>query len=156
MLNKFQFLGILIIFGVIAISGCTSQNSSSAPNTVNIQYNAFNPNNLTVQAGTTVNWVNLDSNVHRVTSDSDVFDSNNLTKDQSYSFTFNQPGSYLYHCTIHPNEVGVIIVTGSSTTNFSTNTSNPQTNPSTPSSPSNPATPSTNSPIGYKISLFMR
>lgn len=146
--NKFLIFGILIIVAVVAVSGCTSQNNT-APNTVNIQNNAFNPNSLTVQTGTTVNWVNLDSNTHRVTSDSDVFDSGNLSKDQSYSFTFSQPGTYTYHCTLHPNEVGTIIVTASST-----NPSNPSTpsNPSNPSTSSNPSTPSTTSsgsPLGY-------
>ncbi len=147
--DKMLFLGILLIIGVIAISGCTSQNSTSAPNTVEIKYNSFNPNSLTVQAGTTVNWVNLDSTTHRVTSNLDVFDSGNLTKDQSYSYTFTQPGSYQYHCTIHPNEVGIIIVTESSATNPSTNPSNPTANPSTPSTPSNPSTGSGSSPFGY-------
>lgn len=62
---------------------------------------AFNPSTPNVKVGTTVMWINKDSVIHRVVSDSGLFGSANLTNGQSYNYTFNQTGSYPYHCTIH-------------------------------------------------------
>ena len=112
-LDKFL---ILVILGVIAVSGCTtSQNQTSAPNTVNIQNMAFNPSSLTVPVGTTVKWVNMDSTTHTVTSDTGVFNSGNLNNGQSFSYTFNQAGTFPYHCSIHTNIHGTIVVSSSAT-----------------------------------------
>ena len=58
--------------------------------------------------GDTVTWVNLDSAAHTVTSAS--FDSSSLAKGQSYKFTFNQAGTFKYHCTVHPSMLGEVIV----------------------------------------------
>jgi plastocyanin len=30
----------------------------------------------------------------------------------TFSFTFMQPGTYTYHCTVHPYMKGTIVVTG--------------------------------------------
>ena len=143
-LNKIQMLGILTIMGVVAVSGCTSQNQT-ASNTVNIQNGIFTPSSLTIPGGTTVNWVNLDSTTHTVTSDSDLFNSGNMSKDQSFSYVFNVAGTYTYHCTIHPGETGTIIVTSSTTT---PTPSNP-TNPTTPSNPSTPSSGNTGGSSGF-------
>jgi len=50
--------------------------------------NAFNPNPVTVAAGSTVTWTNTDSIPHTSTSD----------------------GTFHYHCAIHPGMVGTVIV----------------------------------------------
>lgn len=105
---------ILVIYGVVTISGCaqnqqnTSQNSSSA--TVMIQNFAYNPNTLTVKAGTNVTWVNQDSAIHDVASDSGAFASKDLAKGESYTHNFTKPGEYSYHCNEHPSMTGKIIV----------------------------------------------
>jgi plastocyanin len=45
-----------------------------------------------------------------VTSDTGVFDSPVLQPGASYSFEFTKPGTYAYHCTIHPFMTGKVVV----------------------------------------------
>lgn len=106
--KNFLFFGFLTVLAVVAISGCTSNT-----NTVTIQNMSFNPSTLNVQVGTTVTWINKDSTTHHVVSDSGVFDSGDLSTGMSYNYTFNQTGSYPYHCSIHPSMKGTIVVTTS-------------------------------------------
>lgn len=61
----------------------------------------FVPKLLVVRVGTTVKFANKDKVGHTVTSDTGLFDSGILTKGQEFSFTFTQPGEYLYHCKPH-------------------------------------------------------
>jgi plastocyanin len=75
---------------------------------------AYNPETLTVDAGTTVTWVNEDDFEHTVTSGTrdsptDLFDET-VAADESFSYTFEEPGTYSYYCSIHPGMDGVIIV----------------------------------------------
>lgn len=107
--KTFLFWGVVLLLAVVAISGCTSQTQNTA-NTVNIQNMAFNPSTLNVKVGTTVTWVNRDSTAHDVVSDTGLFNSGNLNNGQSYSYTFNQAGSFPYHCGIHPSMTGTIVV----------------------------------------------
>lgn len=72
---------------------------------------AFVPSTLTIPAGTTITWVNRDSSNHNIVSDTSLFNSGILSQNQTYSYTFNQTGTYNYHCGIHPNMTGTIIVT---------------------------------------------
>jgi plastocyanin len=72
----------------------------------------YSPSNFTVKVGTTVTWVNKDSTTHTVTSlGSNLFDSGDLPLGASFSYTFTQPGTYQYYCTIHPWMKGTIVVT---------------------------------------------
>lgn len=82
--------------------------------TVIINNNTFTPQTLVVPIGTTVTWRNDQNIPHTVTSDvQDEAESWNmqLNKDQTFSKTFTTPGTYTYHCTIHPSMTGTIIVT---------------------------------------------
>ena len=71
---------------------------------------AFSPPSLTVKAGTTVTWRNKDDIPHTVASSTRMFKSKALDTDDSYSFTFNEPGSYGYFCSLHPHMTGKIVV----------------------------------------------
>ena len=137
--NKFQFLVVLGILGIVAISGCTSNmmgatNPNLGPDAIAIQNSAFNPSLLHVQMGTTVTWSNLDSTAHHVVSDTGAFDSGVLNEGQSYSFTFTQPGTYQYHDAAQLTMRGSIVVTSLTPSNALIG--NPSTSNST-SSPSN-------------------
>ncbi len=92
--------------GTITVTG-------SAARDVAIQGFAFVPPSITIPAGTSVRWTNMDAIGHTSTSTSGVWDSGNLNQNQSYTHTFNTPGTYSYICTPHPNMTGTIIVTGS-------------------------------------------
>ena len=82
--------------------------SSASPNTIVIKDFSFNPTTLTVKKGTTITWINNDSVPHQIKSSS--FNSSELTKGQSYSFTFSKVGTFDYFCAIHPSMTGKIAV----------------------------------------------
>jgi len=70
----------------------------------------FGPDTLTVSAGATVTWTNSDTTQHTVTADDGSFDSGTLAQGQTFSHTFDTPGTYTYHCTIHPTMTATITV----------------------------------------------
>lgn len=78
------------------------------PNTINISNFSFQPGTMKVKVGTTVTWVNMDSTIHKIKSD--TFNSQNLNQGDKYSFTFNTKGSFPYSCAIHPSMTGTIVV----------------------------------------------
>lgn len=71
---------------------------------------AFTPKELTVKAGSTVLWTNKDDIPHTVTSDSNLFSSSVLDTNQTFQFTFDKPGKFLYFCKLHPMMTGVVAV----------------------------------------------
>jgi plastocyanin len=84
--------------------------TATAANEIVIQSMAFIPASLTVPVGTTVKWKNKDAITHTVTSDTGAWDSGNITGGGTFSFPFTAAGTYHYHCSIHPNMLGTIIV----------------------------------------------
>lgn len=70
----------------------------------------FNPTPLTVKAGSTVTWTNMDEEPHTVVSDTGLFKSGGMDTNESFSFKFDKPGTYHFTCSIHPNMVGTIVV----------------------------------------------
>jgi plastocyanin len=82
--------------------------------TVSIKNFAFNPPNATVAPGTPVTWVNNDQVSHTATANDGAFDSGTLQPGQSYSFKFDKPGTYAYHCEIHPYMTATVTVSGAS------------------------------------------
>jgi amicyanin len=76
---------------------------------------AFSPATLTIKAGTTVTWKNTTAVSHTVTSDDGKsFDSGTANpiaaQSGTFSFTFTTPGTFAYHCSIHPFMKATIIV----------------------------------------------
>jgi plastocyanin len=78
---------------------------------VTIQDFSFSPSALTIKAGMSVQWTNNGPSSHTTTSDDGVWDSGTLTPPSggygggggaSYQFTFAMPGTYTYHCKLHP------------------------------------------------------
>ena len=70
----------------------------------------FSPTPLMVKAGSTVTWTNMDDEPHTAVSDTGVFKSGGMDTNESFSFKFDEPGTYHYRCTIHPRMVGTIVV----------------------------------------------
>jgi plastocyanin len=73
---------------------------------------AFEPGTLSVPVGATVSWTNTGSRPHTVTADDGSFDSGRLDPGEQFSQTFDQPGTFTYHCGFHPEMLGSIVVTG--------------------------------------------
>jgi plastocyanin len=76
----------------------------------------WSPADITINAGDTVHWMNVDTAAHTVTGGSPadgpsgVFDSSLVMADATYEFTFDEAGSYDYFCMVHPWMVGSISV----------------------------------------------
>ena len=92
----------------------------------------FTPTNATIVIGVnnTVTWTNGDSAAHTVTPKSQpsggdwpAAGSSNLAAGQSYTFTFDVPGTYTYICSYHSWMAGGVIVKAAPLIATSTTTS---------------------------------
>lgn len=102
--------------------------STSSLNQVGIRGIVFVPAALEVEAGTEVTWVNEDDVDHTVTSGvqreqgvpgveedkpaqpDGIFDENLPGRDDTFSFTFEEPGTYAYFCDVHAGMTGEVVV----------------------------------------------
>jgi plastocyanin len=73
---------------------------------------AFGPQNLGAKVGESVTWTNEDGATHTVTADDGAFDSGNLAGGKTFSFAFDEAGTFAYHCNIHRSMTGKVTVTG--------------------------------------------
>jgi plastocyanin len=69
----------------------------------------YNPDEITVPAGTTICWTNTGQIPHTVTSG--LFDSGDLAPGDTFAYTFTDPGTYAYSCTSHPFMTATVTVT---------------------------------------------
>src|SRR3989344_5769365 len=102
--------------------------SFAAQITITMTDNAFSPQNITINAGDTVTWVNNGSAVHTATANTGSFDSGNIQPGQTFGATFNGAGTYAYRCKFHSGMTGTISVVtpgvpASTVVNTNTNTS---------------------------------
>ena len=77
---------------------------------MNMQNFAYQVANIQVRAGTTVTWTNQDNVPHSITFKNGMKDSGLLYQGQSFSYTFNTPGTYQYYCSVHPYMVATVTV----------------------------------------------
>src|SRR3989344_2247760 len=89
-----------------------SQQNISAMHSVNqvsMMDDYFSPKNITVQVGTTVTWKNNGSHIHSVTADNHSFDSGVIYSGATWSYTFNEVGTFPYYCKFHgaPGGIGM-------------------------------------------------
>ena len=106
---------LLVAVGCMDANGPTACTQSATLACVTIQDFTFSPASMTIKAGTTVEWVNNGPSAHTTTSDSaGVWNSGTLngptgsgpygggSAGGSFRFMFGTPGTYGYHCSIHP------------------------------------------------------
>ena len=77
---------------------------------VDIAEFAYSPDPVRVQAGGKVIWQNVDAVAHTATADDGSFDTGTIDEGKLKSETFKQPGTYAYHCEIHPTMHGTVEV----------------------------------------------
>lgn len=82
-----------------------------------IENYSFAPRDISVSRGTKITWQNRDRLSHTINSDPHpghtyfpALNSRILNYNDSFSVVFNEPGVYLYHCSVHPEMSGVIVV----------------------------------------------
>lgn len=128
-----KWWSLALVFGALLLAGCGAStasgtganNTPSAPTatkpaaTVKVKVvekdekYGFDTTMLTVAVGTTVEWTNATDAPHTVTSDTgSTLASPTIDPKGTFSFTFTQPGTYSYHCTLHPYMKATIVVTG--------------------------------------------
>jgi len=111
-----ELLGVLALLSLVFASGALRPRSvnaaqeGSAPNAVTIDSFSFAPMQMEIPAGTQVTWINKDDVPHTVVSVDHKFKSRALDTDEKFSFTFQDPGTYEYFCSVHPKMTGKIVV----------------------------------------------
>jgi plastocyanin len=103
---------VILAVAALALSWGAGRVAAAQENIIQVSAKnfMFNPATITVKAGATVTWLNLDEEPHTVFSNAGLFRSSALDTKESFSFTFDKPGTYHYLCTIHPQMLGTIVV----------------------------------------------
>ena len=94
-----------------------AESTTPAPNsttTVDIRGHAFNPAQLNVAPGTTVRFVNNGTEPHTATADNGLFDTGVLQPGSSFEVFLDGSGTANYHCELHPDMKGTVVVGGAS------------------------------------------
>ena len=84
----------------------------SANSTVQVGTNRLQPTEVSIAVGDTVTFHNQDEMFggHTIVANDGSFKSPPLGKDESWSHTFDKPGTYTYHIKEHPRAKGRIVV----------------------------------------------
>lgn len=70
----------------------------------------FAPETLEVAAGTTVTWTNNDHFTHDVVIlEPEETDVGQAKPGETVSFTFDEPGTYSYECSLHPQQMQAVV-----------------------------------------------
>jgi plastocyanin len=87
------------------------QQVSSPLQRVSIVDFGFDPVTLTITKGTKVRWTNTGNVTHTSTSTTGAWDSGSIAPDDAFTRRFKKVGTFRYHCTIHTQMRGKIVVT---------------------------------------------
>ncbi|MDW7733221.1 MAG: cupredoxin family copper-binding protein, partial [Methanolobus sp.] len=101
-------VGVVLLF-CITLTICPVQ---AQPQTEDIEIRdfAFQPESITIEPGTTIVWTNYDTAQHTVTSTGGIFDSGLFGEGETFEYTFTEPGTYEYFCTVHSFMEGEVVV----------------------------------------------
>lgn len=114
-------IAVIFLLAIFSISNSCNKDSTydtgvnpkvpgPGTNEVWIQGSAFNPETITVTAGTTITWTNKDGIIHTVTGNTGLFDSGNIGNSGTYSLKFTSAGTFQYYCRVHPAMTGKVAV----------------------------------------------
>ncbi len=102
-MRKLAILVAMLATAMLVVAPALAQDGATTE-VVTMQALEYTPSEITVAPGTTVRWVNQEQADHTVTSDEPggPLDSGVLDEGQSFEYTFETPGTFTYHCEIHP------------------------------------------------------
>jgi plastocyanin len=121
-MNGFDFSGVAVLAEEAGVTTVTAYltDSGDTPAAVattgeavqaEISQFVFSPNRIEIAAGDTITWTNRDDIAHTVTfEDMTLADSAPLDQGDSFSVTFDTPGTYAYQCNPHPDMRGTVVV----------------------------------------------
>lgn len=90
-----------------------AQGMMDDPSLIPMQGNQFIPGapaEKTVVAGTPVTWLNLDAEDHNIVALDFSYTSPLIKTGETWSFTYDAPGTYAYFCDLHRGMEGVLVV----------------------------------------------
>ncbi|MBZ0265430.1 cupredoxin domain-containing protein [bacterium] len=99
---------VLIILSSVLLSlvfiGCGSDNATPVERTIILKDGQLNVQHLTIPKGSKIIWKNMDGIGYTIQSGSVakptvLFRSSQLTINQKFEYTFDYPGTYVFHCT---------------------------------------------------------
>jgi plastocyanin len=121
-----QIIPALLAVAATMLAGCGGSDSNvnsppkpalvhskppSGASAVTISDFKFAPASLTVRSGANVTVSNDDSTAHTATADDgNSFDTGTVDPGSSQTISVRKPGSYAYHCSIHPFMKGTLVV----------------------------------------------
>ena len=113
----FMIAVMLIAFVLFLTPSAAVPLATEGVNEIIIKDQVFSPMIVNIDKGTKVTWTNLDSVPHQIKSDphpghTDLssLSSDPLNYNQTYSYTFAREGVFEYHCEVHPEMNGTIVV----------------------------------------------
>jgi len=81
------------------------------PVAVSIANFSFTPASVTIARGCSVKWTQTSTTKHTTSSTTGVWDSGQLSQNQTFTRQFTSAGTFAYQCTIHPGSMqGTITV----------------------------------------------
>ena len=108
-----SMLSLCAAIAAVGLIGAQSGAIAQQTTVVHIASFAFQPANLTINAGDTVTFVNDDTVSHTVTATDKSFDSGNLDQNAKWSHRFDAAGTFNYACSYHSVMKGTIVVKAS-------------------------------------------
>ena len=103
-----------LIAGCVAFVVATALGAGSslaASQAVAISGMSFSPATVTVSLRETVTWTNSDPTIHNATADDGSWNAGNIAANGgSGAVVFGTAGTFPYHCAIHPQMTGTVIV----------------------------------------------
>jgi plastocyanin len=98
----------VVLAALAVLTFAVSTASAATTHQIPIAKYAYQPATMTVHVGDVVTWTNQDQAAHDVAGG--TFHSPMLAQGQSWSFTFTQPGTFDYVCSVHPDMRAQIVV----------------------------------------------
>jgi plastocyanin len=102
----------ILLIPVLLASLLGGSDALAATKTVQIKRDAFSPQTVSIVAGDTITWRNVDTRNHQIVSTTGTFASPILAPNRTYSFTFQVAGTYRYRDALNPTVTGTVKVAG--------------------------------------------
>jgi plastocyanin len=99
----------LVVTGVALVLVASA---ATATTSIEIRRGGFSTRSVTINLNDAVTWKNVDTIDHQVVANGGQFASPILKKNQGYTFTFRNSGTYRYHDGLHPAMTATVVVRG--------------------------------------------
>jgi plastocyanin len=102
--------GLLAVAVLLCVNDTVASATTGTPVSIEINQFQFGPNDITVEPGTIVEWVNHDQTIHNIIVPGAKVSSPGMDTGDHFSFKFDAAGDFSYLCGLHPHMTGVVHV----------------------------------------------